>query len=145
MKVILTTDMKGKGKKGDIIEVNAGYAQNYLLAKGLAIAATANAMNENKGQKVAKDYHHAESVKEYQAIADKLSSQSYTITAKLGDNGRLFGSITKNEIISAVSQYGIKLEKTQIIDFDSIKAVGTYDISIKMCKEVKTKIKVIVQ
>ena len=88
MKVILIKDLKGKGKKGDVIEVNPTYATNVLIKQGIAKEATASNLNDNMGQKNAQAFHHAEKVKEYQAIADGLKDKVLTIGLKFGANGK---------------------------------------------------------
>lgn len=136
MKVILLKDLKGKGKTGDIIEVNPNYAMNVLIRQGIAKEANKSNLNDHKGQVEAKAFHHGELVKEYQAIADKIRNKRYSFTLNVGANGKAFGSITKQEILSALNADGIKLEKNQIKDFPSIKAVGEYKISLQLIKEV---------
>ena len=136
MKVILLKDLKGKGKTGDIIEVNPNYAMNVLIRQGIAKEANKSNLNDHKGQVEAKAFHHGELVKEYQAIADKIRNKKYSFTLNVGANGKAFGSITKQEILSALNADGIKLEKNQIKDFPSIKAVGEYKISLQLIKEV---------
>ena len=136
MKVILLKDLKGKGKAGDIIEVNPNYAMNVLIRQGIAKEANKSNLNDHKGQVEAKAFHHGELVKEYQAIADKIRNKKYSFTLNVGANGKAFGSITKQEILSALNADGIKLEKNHIKDFPSIKAVGEYKISLQLIKEV---------
>lgn len=140
MKVILIKDLKGKGKAGDIIEVNPNYANNVLIRQGIAKEATASALNDHKGKVEAKAFHHGELVKEYQNIASKIKGKIYNFTLSVGANGKAFGSITKQEILSALNSDGIKLEKNQIKDFPSIKSVGDYKISLQLIKEVSVDI-----
>ena len=142
MKVILNQDLKGKGKKGDVIEVNPTYALNVLIKQGIAKEATANNLNENKGQKDAQAYHHGELVKKYQAIADSLKDKVLTIGLKFGANGKAFGSITKQEVFNKLSELNIPADKKMILDFEPIKAEGEYKITVQFMKEVKTDIKV---
>ena len=140
MKVILIKDLKGKGKSGDVIDVNPNYAMNVLIRQGIAKEATASALNDHKGQVEAKAFHHAELVKEYQEVANRIKGKVYLFTLNVGANGKAFGSITKQEILTALNADGIKLEKNQIKDFPSIKSVGDYKISLQLIKEVSVDI-----
>lgn len=140
MKVILIKELKGKGKAGDIIDVNPNYAMNVLIKQGIAKEANASNLNDHKGQVEAKAFHHGEMVKEYQALADKVRNKKYNFTLNVGANGKAFGSITKQEIVSALANDGIKIEKNQIKDFPSIKSVGEYKITLQLIKEVSVDI-----
>ena len=140
MKVILIKDLKGKGKAGDIIDVNPNYAMNVLVKQGIAKEANKSNLNDHKGQVEAKAFHHEELVKSYQAIANKIKNKVYNFTLNVGANGKAFGSITKQEIVSALVADGIKIEKNQIKDFPSIKTVGQYPITIQFIKEVSVDI-----
>lgn len=140
MKVILIKDLKGKGKAGEIIDVNPSYAMNVLIKQGIAKEANKSNLNDHKGQVEAKAFHHGEMVKDYQAIADKIRNKVYNFTLNVGANGKAFGSITKTEILNALFADGIKVEKNQIKDFPSIKGVGEYKITIQFIKEVSVDI-----
>lgn len=140
MKVILIKDLKGKGKAGDIIDVNPNYASNVLIKQGIAKEANKSNLNDHKGQVEAKAFHHGEMVKEYQAIANRIKNKVYNFTLNVGANGKAFGSITKQEILTALNADGIKIEKNQIKDFPSIKAVGEYRITLQLIKEVSVDI-----
>lgn len=140
MKVILIKDLKGKGKAGDIIDVNPNYASNVLIKQGIAKVANASNLNDHKGQVEAKEFHHAELVKEYRALADKIKNKSYDFSLTVGANGKAFGSVTKQEILSALNADGIKIEKNQIKDFPTIKGVGQYKITLQLIKEVSVDI-----
>lgn len=140
MKVILIKDLKGKGKAGDIIEVNPNYAMNVLVKQGIAKEANKSNLNDHKGQVEAKAFHHSELVKSYQDIANKIKNKVYSFTLNVGANGKAFGSITKQEIVSSLNADGIKVEKNQIKDFPSIKSVGEYKIAIQFIKEVSVDI-----
>ena len=145
MKVILNQDLKGKGKKGDVIDVNPTYAMNVLIKQNIARPATANNLNENKGQKNAQAFHHGEEVKKYQAIADSLKDKVLTIGLKFGANGKAFGSITKQEAFNKLVELNIPAEKKMILDFEPIKSTGEYNITIQFMKEVKCQVKVVVE
>ena len=140
MKVILIKELKGKGKAGDIIDVNPNYATNVLIKQGIAKEANKSNLNDHKGQVEAKAFHHGEKVKEFQLIADRIKNKSYNFTLSVGANGKAFGSITKQEIMTKLAEDGINLEKNQIKDFPSIKAVGQYKITIQLIKEVSVDI-----
>ena len=140
MKVILIKDLKGKGKAGEIIEVNPNYAMNVLIRQGIAKEANKSNLNDHKGQVEAKAFHHGELVKSYQEIANKIKNKIYNFTLNVGANGKAFGSITKTEILNALNADGVKLEKNQIKDFPSIKGVGEYKITIQFIKEVSVDI-----
>lgn len=140
MKVILIKDLKGKGKAGEIIDVNPSYATNVLIRQGIAKEATASNLNDHKGQVEAKAFHHGELVKDYQNTANKIKNKSYDFSLNVGANGKAFGSITKQEIIAALASDGIKIEKNQIKDFPSIKGVGQYKITLQFIKEVSVDI-----
>ena len=140
MKIILIKDLKGKGKAGDIIDVNPNYAMNVLIKQGIAKEANKSNLNDHKGQVEAKAFHHGEKVKEFQAIADRIKNKAYNFTISVGANGKAFGSITKQEIMSALSNDGINIDKNQIKDFPSIKAVGQYKITLQLIKEVSVDI-----
>ena len=140
MKVILLKELKGKGKAGEIIEVNPNYAMNVLIKQGIAKEATASNLNDHKGQMDAKAFHHGEMVKEFQAIANKIKNKVYNFTLNVGSNGKAFGSIIKQEILTALNSDGIKVEKNMIKDFPTIKAAGQYKITIQFIKEVSADI-----
>ena len=140
MKIILIKDLKGKGKAGDIVDVNPNYANNVLIKQGIAKVANASNLNDHKGQVEAKEFHHGELVKEYQAVANKIKNKVYNFTLSVGANGKAFGSITKQEIINALNTDGIKVEKNQIKDFPTIKGIGQYKITLQLIKEVSVDI-----
>ena len=145
MQIILTKDVKGRGQKGDIIDVNPTFAQNVLFKQGGAIPANATNLNDNKGQKQAKDFHHGEEVKRCEKIRDEMKARSFEMTLKIGANGKAFGSISKQEVMTCLNKAGFDVAKTQIKDFEPIKAVGNYIISIQLMKEVKFDINLIVK
>ena len=140
MKVILIKELKGKGKAGEIIDVNPNYAMNVLIKQGIAKEATASNLNDHKGKMDAKAFHHGEMVKEFQSIANKIKNKVYNFTLSVGANGKAFGSITKQEILTTLNNDGIKVEKNMIKDFPTIKAAGQYKITIQFIKEVSTDI-----
>lgn len=145
MQVILITDVKGRGKKGDIIDVNPTFAQNVLFKQHQAVPANASNLNDNKGQKQAKDFHHGEEVKKCEQIRDEMVKKAFVCELKIGANGKAFGSITKQEVMVCINNVGFKVEKKQILDFEPIRSHGEYEIGIQLMKEVKFKIKLIVK
>ena len=136
MKVILLQDVKGKGKKGQILEVSDGYARNFMLPKKMAIEATADAINTVKMNDKATQERIAREKAEALATSKKLREMTVTVTAKGGGNGRLFGSVTNQEIADALAKAGIKLDKRKIVISDTIKNVGTYTVTCKLGYEI---------
>ncbi len=132
MKVMLTQDVKGQGKKDQIIEVSDGYARNFLLPKKLAIIADAKAVNEAKN-KEASNLHKIEVAKtQAKEIADKLSKTTVTILAG-GGAERLYGTITSKDIAEALSKdHGITIDKKKIVMNENIKSFGTYKVEVKL-------------
>ena len=142
MKVILLQDVKGKGKKGQILEVSDGYARNFMLPKKMAIEATADAINTVKMNDKATQERIAREKAEALATSKKLREMTVTVTAKGGGNGRLFGSVTNQEIADALGKAGIKLDKRKIVINDTIKNVGTYTVTCKLGYEISAPLTV---
>ena len=137
MKVILLQDVKGKGKKGQMLEVSDGYARNFMLPKKMAIEATPDAINTMRMNDKATQERIAREKAEAMAIANKLRELTVTVTAKGGGNGRLFGSITNAEAAEALAKTAdIKLDKRKIVLKDAIKNVGTYTATCKLGYEI---------
>ena len=137
MKVILLQDVKGKGKKGQMIEVSDGYARNFMLPKKLAIEATADAVNTMRMNDKAAAEKAARERAEALETSRKLREMTVTVTAKGGGAGRLFGSVTNQEIADALAKAsGIKLDKRKIVLSDPIKSVGTYTVQCKLGYEI---------
>jgi large subunit ribosomal protein L9 len=137
MKVILLQDVKGKGKKGQMLEVSDGYARNYMLPRKIAIEATVDAMNTKKMNDKAEAERIAREKAEAMEISKQLSAMVLTVTAKGGGAGRLFGSVTNQEIADALkAKSGITLDKRKIVISDPIKAVGTYTVNCKLGYEI---------
>ena len=137
MKVILLQDVKGKGKKGQMLEVSDGYARNYMLPRKMAIEATADAVNTMRMNDKATQERIAREKAEAMETAKKLREMTVTVTAKGGGNGRLFGSITNQEIADSLkAQSGITLDKRKIVIADPIKNVGTYTVTCKLGYEI---------
>ena len=143
MKVILTQDVKGKGKKGQMIEVSDGYARNYMLPRKIAIEATADAVNTMKMNDKATAERIAREKAEALDIANKLRAIVLVVKAKGGGAGRLFGSVTNQEIADALAKdQNINLDKRKIVINDAIKAVGTYTVTCKLGYEISAPLTV---
>ena len=136
MKVILLQDVKGKGKKGQMIEVSDGYARNFMLPKKLAIEATPDAINTMKMNDKATQERIAREKAEALATANKLRQMTVVVKAKGGGNGRLFGSVTNAEIADALAKQGVKLDKRKIVLNETIKNAGTYTATCKLGYEI---------
>ncbi len=137
MKVILLQDVKGKGKKGQLIEASDGYARNFLLPKKLAIEATADALNTKKMNDKATAERIAKEKAEALELSGKLREMTLTVKAKGGGSGKLFGSVTNQEIADALkASAGVTLDKRKIVIADPIKNVGTYTVTCKLGYEI---------
>ena len=137
MKVILLQDIKGKGKKGQMLEVSDGYARNYMLPRKMAIEATADAVNTMRMNDKAAAERAAKERAEAVETSKKLRDMVLTVTAKGGGAGRLFGSVTNQEIADALkANAGIALDKRKIVISDPIKNVGTYTVQCKLGYEI---------
>ena len=145
MKVILQQDVRGKGKKGQMIEVAEGYARNFLLPKNLAVLATADAMNTMKLQAKAKAKADAEAKAEALAIAEKLKSCQVKIAAKGGAGGKLFGAVTAKEISEQLkAQHDMELDSKKLVLPDAIKSFGSYQVKAKLGFEISGLVNVLV-
>ena len=145
MKVILQQDVKGQGKKGQMIEASDGYARNFLLPRKLAVLATAENVNTMKMQEKAKKAQEAAEKAEAEAVAEKLKSSVVKLTAKAGTGGRLFGAVTSKEISDGLkAQYGLDVAKSKIVQEEPIKAFGSYELKCKLGYEVTGTIYVVV-
>ena len=137
MKVILQQDVRGQGKKGQMIEVAEGYARNFLLPRGQAVLATADAVNTMRMNDKATQERIAKEKAEAMEVSKKLREMTVVVNAKGGGNGRLFGSVTNQEIADALkAKTGIALDKRKIIITDAIKNVGTYTVTCKLGYEI---------
>lgn len=132
MQVILTQDVKGQGKKGQMVNVSDGYARNFLLPKGLATEATKSNINELKGKKESLEYKIKTETEEAQRIVDKMKEIEVVIKAKAGDNGKLFGSVTSKDVADELTkQHHIKLDKKKFVLPDGIKVLGITEVTVK--------------
>ena len=137
MKVILLQDVKGKGKKGQMLEVSDGYARNFMLPKKIAIEATPDAINTMRMNDKATQERIAKEKAEALALSKQLRELTLVVTAKGGGAGRLFGSVTNQEIADALkAKSGITLDKRKIVIADQIKSVGTYTVTCKLGYEI---------
>ena len=145
MKVILQKDVKGKGKKGQMIDVAEGYARNFLLPQKLAVIATADAMNTMNLQAKAKAKADAEAKAAAQAIAEKLKSCQVKISAKGGAGGKLFGAVTGKEIAAALkAQHNMEVDSKKLVLAEPIKSFGSYEVKAKLGFEISGTVYVLV-
>ena len=145
MKVILKADVRGKGKKGQMIEVAEGYARNFLLPKGLAVLATADAMNTMRLQEKAKAKAAAEAKAAATEIAEKLKGLQVKVASKGGEGGKLFGAVTGREIAAALKeQHGVDIDSKKLVLDEPIKSFGSYQVKAKLGFEISGTVYVIV-
>lgn len=143
MKVILKQDVKGTGKAGELVNVADGYAQNFLLKRGLAMPASAQALNDKQTKDDAAAYHAQVALDKAKEDARKLEGKQVKLAARAGENGRLFGKVTSKEIADAVSAaYGIEVNKKKISLALEIRATGIYPFEIKLHTGVSAKMSV---
>ena len=145
MKVILQQDVRGQGKKGQLVEVSDGYARNFLLPKKLAVAATAENVNTMKQQEKARKAQEAAEKAEAEALAKRLEELMVKIPAKAGEGGRLVGAVTAKEISDALSaQHGLNIAKAKLVLDEPIKACGSYQVKAKLGYEISGTVNVVV-
>ena len=145
MKVILTQDVRGKGKKGQMIEAAEGYARNFLLPKGMAVLATADAVNTMNLQAKAKAKADAEAKAAALEIAEKLKSCQVKIAAKGGEGGKLVGAVTGKEIAAALKeQYGMDVDSKKLVLDQPIKTFGSFEVKAKLGFEISGTVYVLV-
>lgn len=143
MKVILAQDVKGLGKKGEMVNASDGHARNYLIPRGLAVEANAANMNVMKTKQAAEETRKARELAAAKETAAKINGSTVTIKGKAGENGRLFGSITSMDIAAEVKkQLGIELDKKKIIVTDAIKGLGTFEAEARIYTDVNAKFSV---
>lgn len=144
MKVVLLTDVKGKGKKGELCQVSDGYARNFLFPKNLAVPADNAALSELKSREAAKEHHKKEEIDEAHAAADKINGKSITLHAKAGTGGRLFGSVTTKEVAAEIEKVlGIAVNHKKM-QMNDIKNFGEYTAEIRLYPGITAKVTVIV-
>ena len=142
MKVILLKDVKGTGKVGEIKEVADGYARNFLLKNNLAKIADKTQILNNQTQKQAYDYHKEQERQQALALKEKIQNITLNLTVKLGDNGKIFGSVTSKEIASAFEKVGFAIDKRKIVLQEPIKTCGSYKITVKLYPEIFAQVNV---
>ncbi|MCL2570915.1 MAG: 50S ribosomal protein L9 [Defluviitaleaceae bacterium] len=146
MKVILLEDVKNIGKKGQVINTSDGHARNFLFPRKLAIEATAANMANLEAQQQKAQHKVETEVKAAQELAEKLQAKPVILKVKVGDKGRMFGSISNKEIAEAIqSQLGLIVDKKKIVLADPVKAVGTYTVTVKLHAQVAAKLNVEIQ
>lgn len=142
MKVILTTDIKGVGKKDQIINASDGYARNYLLPKKLAVEANNTNMAKLKSQNESKAFKKETEKKEAEKLAAKIKALTLTMTVRAGENGKIFGGVTAKEIAEELKdKYLIEIDKKKILLPETIKNLGTFTIDIKLYEGITAKLK----
>ncbi|MDD2227719.1 MAG: 50S ribosomal protein L9 [Clostridia bacterium] len=142
MKIILLADVKGTGKKGDIVEVADGYAKNFLLKNKLAQFASKDALTQNLSQKKSVAFHKQQEKKEAIKLKETIEKIFLRIPVKCGENGKLFGAVTSKEIAEAFEKQGISIDKRKIVLNDYIKNSGIYNLEVKLFPEIIAKFKV---
>ena len=145
MKVILLADVKGQGKKNDVIEVSDGYGKNFLIPRKLAKVADAQSLNDVKVKEAARIYRIETEKKEARELAERLKAILVKIPASGGGDGRLYGSVTSKDIVEKLkADTGIDIDKRKLVMSDQIKAYGKYEVEVKLYTEVTGKINVLV-
>ncbi|WAM33221.1 50S ribosomal protein L9 [Caldicellulosiruptor morganii] len=143
MKVVLLQDVKGLGKKDSIVEVNDGYARNYLIPRKLAAPLTEGLEKHIKEKKEAEQKKKEKELMQAKELAQKLEKSKLTIVARAGENGKLFGSITNKEIADEIKkQLGLEIDRKKIELEEPIKQIGSYDVSIRLYQGILAKLKV---
>ncbi len=143
MEIILLQDVKALGKKGDKVSVSDGYARNFILPKKLGMEATAANLNNLKLQKANAEKKAQEQLAQAQALAAKIAESPLTLSVKVGEGGKVFGSISTKEVAKAFAdKYGMELDKKKMVLDEAIKTIGTYEVGVKLHKDVLAKLKV---
>ncbi len=145
MKVILKQDVKGTGKKGDVLDVSDGFAKNFLLKKNLAEVASSTAVNVLNMQKEAEARRRAEEIAAIRETAKKMDKATVTVPIRCGENGKVFGSVTSKEIAARLADLGYEVDKKKILLKEPIKQAGEYNVEIRFMEGVSCKIVVIVK
>ncbi len=146
MQVILLEDVKSLGKKGDIVNVSDGYARNFVLPKKLGVEATQKNKNELKNQQKRDSILAQQQLDEAKAFGERIAKETVQVTMKAGEGGRVFGSVSSKEIVTAAKQqFGLELDKKKLQMPEPIKAFGTYEIPVKLHPQVTATLKVCVK
>lgn len=141
MKVVLLKDLKGKGKKGDIINVNDGYATNFLVPNGYAVVGTNSAVNEANQAKQANAYREEQNRLQALDLAGKLKDKQVTVKVKAGANGKIFGSVTNKEVSTELLALGFDIDKKKI-ELEQVKSLGNYSAKLKLYPGITATVKV---
>ena len=144
MKIILNKDVKGTGKKGDLLDIKDGFAR-FLIKNGDAKEANSQAINDNKFQKESEAFHVAEQKKKNKELCNTINGKTITLKVKTGENGKFFGSVTNKEISEKFAEDGIEIDKKKIILSSAIKTVGSYPVTVKISAEETAKITLLVE
>ncbi|MBR2067204.1 MAG: 50S ribosomal protein L9 [Solobacterium sp.] len=142
MKVILKQDVKKVGKKGEVVEVSDGYARNFLIARGLAVAETNKSLEILADQKAEQAAHEAELEKEAKELAKKLEDMTFDFKVNSGKDGRVFGSVSTKQIVEELAKQGIRIDKRKIIDTAPVTSLGVTEVRVELYKNVIGKVRV---
>ena len=145
MKVILLADVKGSGKKGQVLEVNDGYARNFLIKRGLAQEADSTNLNSLKLKQEAEAFHREQERLAAVELKERLAKETVSVPVKCGENGKVFGSVTSKELSEKLSAQGIELDKKKIVLKEPIKQAGVYTLDVKLYPEITGKLTVRVE
>ncbi len=140
MKILLLADVKGQGKKGQIIDVSEGYYKNFLAPKKLGVVATSDTVNSVKIHEAAEERKKAEEKAAFTAMAKEIKGKEFTLPIKCGENGKLFGSVTSKEISEVLVKAGYEIDKKQLVIKEPIKTVGKHPVSLKLYANVSADI-----
>ena len=141
MKVILTADVKGTGKKGDIVNVSDGFATNFLLKKKVAVVAYDENLNVLKNKQSSEQHKKDEELKAAQEIKAKIDGKTVVLSKKAGDGGRLFGAVTAIDVCDAIkTSLSVDIDKRKIVLKNAIKSIGKFEVEIKIHKDVSAKV-----
>ncbi|MDD4211401.1 MAG: 50S ribosomal protein L9 [Clostridia bacterium] len=142
MLVILKEDVKGTGKKGEIVKVSDGYGKNFLIKLNKAVFADNTHLNEVKQKEAAEAFHEAKIKAAAQIECDKVHNKTITVSVKTGENGKVFGSVTSKEIAEEIKKLGVEVDKKKIELSNPIKQTGLYSVNIKFYKGIVAKVKI---
>ena len=144
MKVVLTQDVKGLGKKGELVNTSDGYARNFLFPRKLAVEANSQAMSELKNREASEKHRIETEIAAAKASAAKLEGKTVKLVAKAGANGKLFGSVTSKDVAAAISKhFGLEIDKRKVV-VEDIKTFGTYPVEVKLYNGISASLYVMV-
>ncbi|NLN27966.1 MAG: 50S ribosomal protein L9 [Firmicutes bacterium] len=145
MKVILTQDVKSLGKKGDVVEVKEGYGRNFLIPRGLAVAADEGNLRRLKHEQAVQKSKEAREREEAEQVKAQLEQLTVTLRVKTGEKGRLFGSITAGDVADELAKHGIEIDRRKIELDEPIKSLGAYTVTVRVYPGVTAQLKVVVE